>query len=226
VKTKNLIIFDMDGVLVDVNESYRSAIQATVVNFTGRPVTNDTIQEYKLRGGYNDDWLLSQKLIYDNGLKVRYQDVVDYFQSVFLGANNDGLILKERWLAKPGHLENLAKNATLAVFTGRMRSEAFLTLDRYAPGLFTEVVGVDDVVEPKPAPEGIIKISESVHYRNIWYVGDSVDDARAAKNARVPFIGIVAKDSPHRKPLADALKSLGAQLILDDINAMDPKVYA
>jgi HAD superfamily hydrolase (TIGR01548 family) len=226
VKAKNLIIFDMDGVLVDVNESYRSAIQATVANFTGRPVSNDTIQEYKLRGGYNDDWLLSQKLIEDNGLKVRYQDVVDYFQSVFLGANNDGLILKERWLAKPGHLESLAKNATLAVFTGRMRNEAFLTLDRYAPGLFTEVVGVDDVVEPKPAPEGIFKISESVHFRNIWYVGDSVDDARAAKNARIPFIGIVAKDSPHRKPLADALKSLGAQLILDDINAMDPKVYA
>jgi phosphoglycolate phosphatase-like HAD superfamily hydrolase len=107
-----------------------------------------------------------------------------------------------------------------------MRSEAFLTLDRFAPGLFSVVVGVDDVVEPKPAAEGLFKVSGSVHFRNIWYVGDSVDDARAARAARVPFIGIVAKDSPHRKLMAEALKSLGAQTILDDINAMDPKAYA
>jgi HAD superfamily hydrolase (TIGR01548 family) len=226
VKTNNLIVFDMDGVLVDVRESYLSAIQATVANFTGAHITHETIHEYKLRGGFNDDWVLSQKLIEDNGLKVRHQDVVDYFQSVFLGANNDGLILKERWLAKPGHLEALAKHANLAVFTGRMRSEAFLTLDRFAPGLFSVVVGVDDVVEPKPAAEGLFKVSGSVHFRNIWYVGDSVDDARAARAARVPFIGIVAKDSPHRKLMAEALKSLGAQTILDDINAMDPKAYA
>src|SRR5271156_3051126 len=103
----NLIIFDMDGVLVDVTESYRAAITCTVANFTGKQVTNEMIQEYKNKGGFNDDWLLSQRLIQDNGLNVRYQDVVEFFQSIFLGADNDGLILKERWLAKPGHLEAL-----------------------------------------------------------------------------------------------------------------------
>ena len=36
---KDLIIFDMDGVLVDVSESYRAAIQATVLHFTGTEPT-------------------------------------------------------------------------------------------------------------------------------------------------------------------------------------------
>jgi len=222
----NLIIFDMDGVLVDVTESYRAAIQCTVANFTGKQVTNEMIQEYKNRGGFNDDWLLSQRLIQEHGLNVRYQDVVDFFQSVFLGANNDGLILKERWLAKPGHLEALAANAILAVFTGRMRAEANLTLDRFAPGLIKYVVGVDDVINPKPAPEGLVKIVENHRYRKVWYVGDSIDDALAAREARIPFIGIAAKNSPSRKALVEILKHNGAYAVIEDINDMEPKLFA
>src|SRR5258708_13770591 len=98
----------MDGVLVDVTDSYRAAIQCTVANFTGQQVTNDMIQEYKNRGGFNDDWLLSQKLIQDRGLNVRYQDVVDFFQSGFLCANHDGLISPKRMLPKSRHLDSLA----------------------------------------------------------------------------------------------------------------------
>jgi HAD superfamily hydrolase (TIGR01548 family) len=222
----NLIIFDMDGVLVDVTESYRAAIQCTVANFTGKQVTNETIQEYKNKGGFNDDWLLSQRLILDNGLNVRYQDVVDFFQSVFLGADNDGLIMKERWIAKSGHMEAFAKNATLAVCTGRMRAEAFITLNRYAPGLITDVVGVDDVINPKPAPEGLLKIVERNRYRKVWYVGDSVDDALAAREARIPFIGIAAKNSPSRKALVEILRHQGAFAVIEDINEMEPKLFA
>jgi HAD superfamily hydrolase (TIGR01548 family) len=223
---QNLIIFDMDGVLVDVTESYRATIQCTVANFTGQQVTNETIQDYKNRGGFNDDWLLSQRLIQDRGLNVRYQDVVDFFQSVFLGANNDGLIAKERWLAKAGHLEALAKNATLAVFTGRMHAEAELTLDRFAKGVITDVVGVDDVINPKPAPEGLMKLLEKYRYHKVWYVGDSVDDAIASHEARIPFIGIAAKSSPHRKVLVEILKHQGAAVVLEDINELEPSGFA
>jgi HAD superfamily hydrolase (TIGR01548 family) len=222
---QNLIIFDMDGVLVDVTDSYRAAIQCTVANFTGQQVTNDMIQEYKNRGGFNDDWLLSQRLIQDRGLNVRYQDVVDFFQSVFLGASNDGLISKEKWLAKTGQLEALAKNATLTVFTGRMRAEAHLTLDRFAPGVVTEVVGVDDVINPKPAPEGLMKLLEKYRYRKVWYVGDSVDDAIAAREARIPFIGIAAEGSPNRKTIVELLKHNGAAAVLEDINEMEPSLF-
>ncbi len=224
--TRNLIVFDMDGVLVDVTESYRAAIQCTVASFTGKQVTNEMIQEYKNRGGFNDDWLLSHQLIEDHGLNVPYQDVVDFFQSVFLGTNNDGLILKEKWLAKTGHLEQLASVATLAVFTGRMQAEAYLTLNRFAPGLITEVVGVDDVINPKPAPEGLLKIVEKVPSREVWYVGDSVDDAIAAREARIPFIGIAARHSPARETLVEILKTHGAYVVIEDINQMEPGLFA
>ena len=56
--SKPILVFDMDGVLVDVTESYRETIARTAESFTGAAVTREQIQEYKNRGGFNDDWRL------------------------------------------------------------------------------------------------------------------------------------------------------------------------
>ena len=63
------IVFDMDGVLVDVTESYRETIVKTVEHFTSQTISRDSIQEYKNQGGWNNDWLLSQKICRDLGVE-------------------------------------------------------------------------------------------------------------------------------------------------------------
>ncbi len=95
-----LLVFDMDGVLVDVTESYRETIQRTVEHFTGHRISREEIQDWKNRGGWNDDWALSHRLISDAGARVDYQVVVDYFNSIFHGDGTSGLILRERWIAR------------------------------------------------------------------------------------------------------------------------------
>ena len=102
-----ILIFDMDGVLVDVSESYRETIARTVKHFTGVELTRRQIQDYKNQGGWNDDWKLSQHAIAEAGVDVPLERVIDYFQSIFLGNGTDGLILRERWVARPGVLERL-----------------------------------------------------------------------------------------------------------------------
>ncbi len=62
-----MIVFDMDGVLTEVSESYREAIVQTVLHFTGQRITRDLIQDYKNQGGWNNDWALSQKIAADLG---------------------------------------------------------------------------------------------------------------------------------------------------------------
>ena len=54
-----LVIFDVDGVLVDVHGSFHRSILDTVKHFTGRRFTYNDIQQWKSRSGYNDDWRLS-----------------------------------------------------------------------------------------------------------------------------------------------------------------------
>src|SRR5450631_2097567 len=104
---KPLLVFDMDGVLVDVTESYRETIARTVEHFTGVEVPRAKIQEYKNQGGWNDDWQLTHHMVGAAGVDVPFEAVRARFQQLFLGNGTDGLILRERWVARPGVLEKL-----------------------------------------------------------------------------------------------------------------------
>ena len=224
-----MVVFDMDGVLVDVRESYRETIQRTVEHFTGKRVSREAIQEWKNRGGWNDDWALSTAMIRAEGVEANYDAVVDYFQSIFHGNGSDGLILRERWIARSGMLERLNQQFQFAVFTGRLRWEAELTLRRFAPDLrFEPIVGADDaaVAKHKPAPDGLLHIGKLVAGAELWYVGDTVDDARSAKAAGVPFIGIAAQTSSRREELVSLLNSEGAKAVLEDINQVEDVLTA
>jgi len=94
-----ILVFDMDGVLVDVTNSYRETVVLTVAHFTGKTISRELIQEYKNRGGWNNDWALSQKICADLGVEVSYGAIVEYFNHLFLG---EGMIHRERWLPRMG----------------------------------------------------------------------------------------------------------------------------
>jgi HAD superfamily phosphatase len=220
--TRPLLVFDMDGVLVDVTDSYRETIQQTVLHFTGRPISPEEIQDYKNRGGYNDDWKLSHEVITKAGVEVTLQTVIDYFQGVFHGVDGQpGLILREKWIAREGVLEGLAERYQFALFTGRMRWEAELTLQRNTTLAFDPIVGMHDVEQQKPAPEGLLKIAAAHPGRRIWYVGDTVDDARCARAAGVPFIGITSPANPRYLDVVDLFFAEKAFAIVDDINYLE-----
>jgi len=219
-----LIVFDMDGVLAEVSESYRESIVQTVAHFTGKHVTRDRIQEYKNRGGWNNDWALSQKMAADLGVQIPYDTVVEQFNKFFLGENGhgDGLIRRELWFPKPGLLERLESNNGLSIFTGRLRYEADITLKRFAPSIaFDPIVCADDIAASKPAPDGLLFIQKQQPGCKLWYVGDTVDDARSAKAANVPFIGIAAKAHPWHDDLVNLFKKENAIAILDNVNEIE-----
>jgi HAD superfamily hydrolase (TIGR01548 family) len=223
----NVIVFDMDGVLVEVMESYREAIRETVHHFTGERPTHDEIQDFKNAGGWNNDWVLSQRMIADRGKQVAYADVVEYFNRVFLGENGDGLIRYERWVPKPGLLERLGERASLAIFTGRAKYEADVTLQRYANGIrFHPLITDECVANPKPAPDGLRLILQEHAEQTIWYLGDTVDDARSARAADVPFIGVSSRQNPRHAEIASILRDCGAFAVLEDVNELEALVNA
>ena len=221
--SKPILVFDMDGVLVDVAESYRETIARTVEHFTGLEVTRAQIQEYKNRGGWNDDWRLTHHIVVSAGADVPFEVVRAEFQRLFLGNGTDGLILRERWVARPGVLEKLNEEFRLALFTGRPREEAQRTLARFAAELiFEPLIAMEDVENHKPAPDGLLRIRDG---SPLYYVGDTVDDARCARAAKVPFIGIAAPSNPTYIDLVFLFQAEGAYAIVDDINYL-PEVFA
>ena len=219
---RGLLIFDLDGVLVDVTDSYRETIIRTIEHFTGRRVTRDFIQEIKNRGGFNDDWQLCNMVISDFGFSHPYGDVVNYFQRLFLGENNDGLILQEKWTARDGLFDRLSDRWRFAIFTGRTRDEARLTLYRFAPRLtFDPIVGNTDIENLKPAPDGILKICATCAEKPAVYVGDTVDDARSARAAGVAFVGVAPQHNTRRAELVELFQSKGAQAVVESVNELE-----
>jgi HAD superfamily phosphatase len=217
-----LLVFDMDGVLVDVTESYRETIRRTVHYFTGREIRNDRIQDLKNAGGWTNDWSVAHRIIQDLGVTTDYDSVVAQFQSIFLGDGENGLMLQEKWAARPGLLEDLSGRYRLAVFTGRPRAEAEMTLSRFAPHLtFDPLIGAEDVVRGKPAPDGLKRIVALTGAKQIWYVGDTVDDARSARAAGVPFVGVAPAGNPRRAELIALFAAENALAVIDDLNQLE-----
>jgi phosphoglycolate phosphatase-like HAD superfamily hydrolase len=127
-------------------------------------------------------------MIHARGGATAHPEVVDYFQSIFHGP--EGFIQRERWIATNGLFDRLAQNHNLAIFTGRLVWEAQITLDRFGGSQFSTIMGADSVSRAKPHPEGLLRIMAETPHKRAWYIGDTIDDARAAQAANVPFIGI------------------------------------
>ncbi len=84
---------------------------------------------------------------------------------------------------------------------------------------------MDEVRRQKPDPEGLLQILHANPGAKAYYVGDTVDDARCARAAGAPFIGIASPANPLYVDLVFLFQDEGAYAIVDDINYLE-EVFA
>lgn len=177
------LLWDMDGVLADVSQSYRTAILQTAKHY-GVEATGEDVNAMKLKGDANNDWVLTRRIIEEkkNGSTPSLEEVTATFQGFYLGGLRD----KEQLLTPVERLRELAQRVPMAVVTGRPREEAeyFLKLHGISD-LFSPVVCMEDG-PPKPNPAPVLKAMEGLAPRlgagrqTFFMIGDTVDDVRAA----------------------------------------------
>lgn len=223
------LLFDMDGVLVDVSRSYRRAIEETVEHFTGRQILPGTIQRYKNAGGFNDDWKLTHAIISDTGMSVPFSRVVTEFQRRYRGDNWDGFIAEEPPLIARPTIERLCDDRILGIVTGRPQDEARWTLDNFGWKKFFPLLVARDKHEGrfKPDPFSIqhaLAILDAAGRRvspqHCAYIGDTVDDMEAARAADMWAIGIVPHYIEDREAQATILRTRGAHHVIFDPNEL------
>ncbi|HXX43559.1 MAG TPA: HAD hydrolase-like protein [Candidatus Acidoferrales bacterium] len=218
-----IIIFDVDGVLVDVQGSFHKTVLETVRFFTGKRVTRKEFQRWKSKSGFNDDWKLSTAWVQSLGANNSYDEVKSKFVELYWGTDGKpGNVAREKWLLPRTNLKRLAKRAELALFTGRVRQETEYTLDRCrVREFFRHVVTVEDVSKPKPDPEGLLKIVAGRDPAAAIYLGDNVDDALASEAATIPFVGVLPRNSEARRTRSSQLLAHGALAILGHVTEFE-----
>ena len=220
-----ILIFDVDGVLVDVRETYwRSGLQ-TIRKLTGKKPTWAEFYEWKRMPGNNDDWMMVSRWATALGVPTTYEEARLAFSPFYWGSNGQpGNVAKEKLLVTPKLIERWAKTRELNLFTGRTRQEFTWTFDKWpAARSFRTIITMDDA-KKKPDPEGLRLILAGRDPKTALYVGDNIDDALAAKAAGIPFLAVLSrKDFDYRRRAKEFLK-LGARGLLERARDLDRRL--
>jgi len=208
------LLFDLDGVLVDVSGSYRRAIVDTAARW-GVKLTPEDVADGKAAGDAANDWKLTRRLLAEQGVDVDLSELTEVFEELYQGtAEVPGHRRHETLRVDREFLARLAAVRPLGVVTGRPRADAERVLsENDIDGLFAAVICMEDApAKPDPAP---IRLAlERLGVGTAWMVGDTVDDVRAARRAGVLPLGVPAPgdDSASAKAV---LEGAGAAVVLD-----------
>ncbi len=206
-----IAVFDIDGVLRDVGNSYRRALADTVEEFTGgeyRPSSED-VDRLKEEGIWNNDWEGSQELVYRyfetqgkprETVALDYDEIVEFFQRRYRGPHPTdpdqwtGYITQEPLLVEKSYFENLTRDRIAwGFFSGATRGSANFVLQRRLRLNAPILVCMEDA-PGKPDPTGLMQVVDRLIAQGSWpeglpiiYVGDTVADMQTVVQARTAY---------------------------------------
>lgn len=251
---KAIVIFDIDGVIRDVGNSYRRAIADTVEEFTdgGWRPTMENLDNLKSEGIWNNDWEASQELAYRyfeaqdktrQEVKLDYEKIVDFFQERYRGKHPelfDGYIADEPLLVSSDYFEHLVSNQiAYGFFSGATRGSAEFTLKHRLKLDIPVLVAMEDAPS-KPDPTGMFDAIAQIKAHAkvpVFYLGDTVADmytiARAKEQESTRnwiAIGIlpphVQNSQTRQADYAQKLMAAGAEVVLSNVENLDLSMIA
>ncbi len=179
---KQLIIFDMDGTLIDSGN-----VITNTINYVRSNLGLEAIEKYEMLEKLNDPTINSAKYFY--GTKEFTDEQTKLFHEYYDTHCISDIVLYDGILELLKALE--AKNCILSVATNASREFALKMLKHLEiEHCFTSVTGASCVPNPKPHPDMILKtLNESkIDHKNAVLIGDSHKDRLAAKAANIDGI--------------------------------------
>ena len=178
-----LVIFDLDGTLVDSKRDLAEAINSTRAYMGRGPLPNDLIYSY-VGDGVS---LLVRRALGPETLEAEFQKALAYFLPWY---RDHALVHTCLYAGVRESLERLrSAGARLAVLTNKPTDTSRAILKGLGVSdFFFRVYGGDSFHERKPDPVGInALLAESRVPRGVTVlVGDSAVDVRTARNAEIP----------------------------------------
>lgn len=176
MKNKQLIIFDMDGTLIDSGN-----VISNTINFVRTNLGLDLMPKDELLRNLNNPDINSSKFFY--GTKEFTPEQTKLFQEYYDKHCISDIILYDGILEMLDTLQDkftltIATNASVE-FANKMCEH--LSIHNY----FDYVIGANCVQNPKPHPDMLLKTLKTLNYeaKHSILVGDSLKDQKAANAA-------------------------------------------
>ena len=188
------VLFDLDGTLLDSKELiYRSFVH-TFEKF----YPNHELSDAELDSFFGPPLNVTFAK-YTNDSK-QIEEMIDYYRQYNLEAHDE---LVNLFPGVKETIKYLSKhNYKLGVISAKKSDLVNHALEIFKiKEYFDIVIGQDEVKNPKPNPEGILLATRKLKSNHAVYVGDSVSDIEAGKNAKIKTCAIAYKKDNGRAPM-------------------------
>ena len=207
----DLVIFDLDGTLVDSKRDLVNAVNATRVHMGMRPLTDETVASYVGSGAP----VLIRRALGESASEADVQAALEFFIAYY---REHALDHTRLYAGVEPALDRLhAAGVGLAVLTNKPVNISRDIVNRLGiTALFRQVYGGNSFDFKKPNPIGIERLIEEsgAARERTMMVGDSAVDILTARNARVKSCGVTYGFQP--ETLADPRPDL----LVDDMKEL------
>ena len=178
------ILFDNDGTLLDTRELIDKSFIHTFEKF--RP--DYKLTEEELDSFFGPTLYQTFSKYGENGEEI--QEMIKYYRE-FNEPNHD--IYAKPFPGAKELLKKLNKKGyKIGVVSSKKNNLLNHGLEHFELSQYIDiVVGADDVSKHKPEPDSILFAKEKLNGKNVLYVGDTLNDILAAKNAKVKSVGVL-----------------------------------
>lgn len=212
---KKLIIFDLDGTLLDTLGDLHASVNFALES-QGLPLRS--IDEVRTFVG-NGIFRLISRAVPEGISEETLNAVFEAFKAHYAAHSMDSTVPYDGMGELLLRLR--AAGCRLGVVTNKADSAAKPIIAHYFPGLFDSVAGEREGVRKKPAPDTVFEVMRSMSCtpEDSVYIGDSDVDLQTAENSGCDCIGVSWGFRGRRfleengaKAIADTVEALAAML--------------